>query len=45
MSADTEKLGGPYEPEDLYGVAFRLYEKFRPEIAEVKVGCGAKSDE
>jgi hypothetical protein len=39
-----ESLAGSYEPEELNRIAFRLYEKFRPEIPKGKGGWGAKGE-
>jgi hypothetical protein len=39
-----EKLAKAYQPKELATEAFRLYEKFRPEIPSGKMGWGAKGD-
>jgi hypothetical protein len=43
-SAAMEELAESYEPEVLNRIAFRLYEKFRPEIPKGKRGWGAKGE-
>jgi len=42
--AAMEELAESYEPDELNRVAFRLYEKFRPEIPKGKRGWGAKGE-
>lgn len=37
-----EALAGAYTPEELEGAAYRLYERFRPEIERGKGGWGQK---
>ena len=44
IAAAMEDLAGAYEPEELNKIAFRLYEKFRPEIPKGKKGWGAKGE-
>lgn len=44
VSAAMEALAGSFEPEELNRVAFRLYEKFRPEIPKGTRGWGAKGE-
>jgi hypothetical protein len=44
ISLAMEDLAGSYDPEELTNVAFRLYEKFRPEIPKGKQGWGAKGE-
>ena len=44
VSTAMEELASSYEPEELNKVAFRLYEKFRPEIPKGKGGWGAKGE-
>ena len=39
-----EELAKSYEPKELNAIAFRLYEKFRPEIPKGKRGWGAKGE-
>lgn len=39
-----EELAGALDPADLEERAFRLYEKFRPQIPEGKQGWGAKGE-
>jgi hypothetical protein len=43
-SAAMKVLAESYEPDELNRVAFRLYEKFRPEIPKGKRGWGAKGE-
>ena len=38
------ELAGSYEPDDLAGVAYSLYERFRPEIERGKRGWGQKGE-
>lgn len=44
VTAAMETLAGSYERDELNRVAFRLYEKFRPEIPKGKRGWGAKGE-
>jgi hypothetical protein len=44
VTTAMESLAGSYEPEELNRIAFRLYEKFRPEIPKGKGGWGAKGE-
>jgi hypothetical protein len=44
VSSAMEELAESFEPEELNRVAFRLYEKFRPEIPKGKRGWGAKGE-
>jgi hypothetical protein len=44
VSSAMEDLAGSYDPEELNNVAFRLYEKFRPEIPKGSKGWGAKGE-
>jgi hypothetical protein len=44
VTAAMETLAGSYEPDELNQVAFRLYEKFRPEIPKGKRVWGAKGE-
>lgn len=39
-----ESLAKAYPPKQLEGIAYGLYEKFRPEIPEGKKGWGARGD-
>ncbi len=44
VRAALEALAAAYEPEELEGVAYSLYEEFRPKIAAGKRGWGQKGD-
>jgi hypothetical protein len=44
FAAAMEALAKSYDPEELNATAFRLYEKFRPEIPKGKRGWGAKGE-
>ena len=39
-----QKLANAYEPQELAHDAYRLYERFRPDIPAGKKGWGAKGD-
>lgn len=39
-----EELAGAYEPDQLAGKAYSLYEKFRPEVPEGQKGWGAAGE-
>jgi hypothetical protein len=44
VTAVMEELAGSFMPSDLNQIAFKLYEKFRPEIPKGKRGWGAKGE-
>ncbi len=44
VAASMEVLAKSYKPKELNNTAFRLYEKFRPEIPKGKRGWGAKGE-
>jgi hypothetical protein len=41
---DTKRLARAYTPQELAHDAYRLYERFRPDIPAGKKGWGAKGD-
>ena len=44
VRAAMEDLASAFEPAELEGIAYELYEKFRPEIPGGKKGWGAKGE-